>query len=101
MKTNMTVPLHVWEHVKEYFTKELPRYQVQDVIRRSSYPEDSYLYMVIAKNTNYPEIKKQLGCGEWVVWTCWNETTRCLNHGHYDIKDYDTAMEVCMKYYVR
>lgn len=98
---NQTVDLKVWSNVKEYFAKELPQYQVQDVIRKSKFPADSHLYMVIAKHKCYPEIKKQCGGGEWVVWTCWNESTQCLNHGHYDIKDYDAAVKVADKYYVR
>lgn len=98
---NMTVPLQVWEHVKEYLAKNLPQYQVQDVMRKSRHPDDHYLYIVIAKHKNYSDIKRQYGGGEWVVWTCWNESTRSLNHGHYDIKDYNCALGIAEQCFIR
>ena len=51
--------------------------------------------MVIAKHKNYPAIKASIGCGPWVVWTTWNESTQSLNGGHYDIKTYEDALSIC------
>lgn len=55
------------------------------------------IFIVIAKHTNYPEIKKLYGGGSWVVWSSWNEATQCLTHGHYDILDYDKAYALAME----
>jgi len=73
-----TVPMSVWDNVKKYFKERLhDRYDLQDIISYS-HPGDSYLYMVIAKEKDYPETNVQLGCGPWVVWTTWNESTQSL-----------------------
>ena len=82
-----TVPISVWNNVKEYFKEHLDdRYDLQDVIRYKD-PMDSYLYMVT--------IKASIGGGPWVVWTTWNESTQSLNGGHYDIKTYEDALSIC------
>lgn len=58
-----TVPISVWNNVKEYFKEHLDdRYDLQDVIRYKD-PMDSYLYMVIAKHKNYSTIKASIGGG--------------------------------------
>lgn len=50
-----TVPMSVWNNVRKYFKEHLDdRYDLQDVIRYKD-PMDSYLYMVIAKEKDYPE----------------------------------------------
>lgn len=86
-----TVPMSVWDNVKKYFKEHLQnKYDLQDVIRYS-YPDDAYLYMVIAKKKNY----SSTGNGPWVVWTTWNESTQSLNNGHYDIKTYEDALRIC------
>lgn len=90
-----TVPMSVWDYVKKYFKERLhDRYDLQDIISYS-HPGDSYLYMVIAKEKDYPETNVQLGCGPWVVWTTWNESTQSLDGGHYDIKTYEDALSIC------
>lgn len=90
-----TVPMSVWDNVKKYFKERLhDRYDLQDIISYS-HPGDSYLYMVIAKEKDYPETNVQLGGGPWVVWTTWNESTQSLNGGHYDIKMYEDALRIC------
>jgi hypothetical protein len=93
------VPSNVIENVKKYFDKYLPNYEVVKVMRKSSHPLDDYLYMVIARHTNYPEIKRQFGCGEYACWTCWNESTQSLNYGHYDLLSEEVAVEIAMEYY--
>lgn len=90
-----TIPMSVWNNVRKYFKEHLDdRYDLQDVIRYKD-PMDSYLYMVIAKEKDYPETNVQLGCGPWVVWTTWNESTQSLDGGHYDIKTYEDALSIC------
>lgn len=90
-----TVPMSVWNNVRKYFKEHLDdRYDLQDVIRYKD-PMDSYLYMVIAKEKDYPETNVQLGCRPWVVWTTWNESTQSLDGGHYDIKTYEDALSIC------
>ena len=78
----------VYDHVRKYFKENNMPYEVQEIIPNGS-PFNHNLYIVIAKHTNYPEIKKSYGGGPWVVWSSWNESTQCLNHGHYDIVDYE------------
>ena len=75
--------LEVWEQVKRYFKKHLPKYTVLKVRRKSYHPDDSYLYMVSAKKDD----------GTYAVWTCWNESTKSLNYGHYNL----TSEEDCKK----
>lgn len=92
---NSTVSLRIYENVKKYFEKNNMPYDVQEIIPDKS-PFNNYLFIVIAKHREYPEIKKACGGGPWVVWSSWNESTQCLNHGHYDIVDYDKAYALAM-----
>ena len=75
--------LEVLEQVKRYFKKHLPKNTVLKVRRKSYHPDDSYLYMVSAKKDD----------GTYAVWTCWNESTKSLNYGHYNL----TSEEDCKK----
>ena len=93
--TDPIVPLKIYDNVSEYFKRNNMNYDVQEIIPNGS-PFNHNLYIVIAKHTNYPESKKSCGGGPWVVWSCWNEVTQCLNHGHYDILDYDKAYALAM-----
>lgn len=91
-----TVPLKIYDNVKNYFKRNNMNYDVQEIIPNGSLFNHN-LYIVIARHTNYPEIKKSYGGGPWVVWSSWNESTQCLNHGHYDIADYDKAYALAME----
>lgn len=71
------------EHVEFYFKENLPQYTVLEIRRKSSHPDDSYLFMVSAKKDD----------GTYAVWSSWNESTQSLNHGHYNIK----SLEDCEK----
>lgn len=95
---NEKVYMNVKKNVANYFRENLPNYKVEDILQFSDCPGDDYLYMVIVKNMNYPELKLKFGGGPWVCWTCWNDKTQSLNYGHYDLKSYDQAFEVCMEY---
>ncbi len=92
---NTTVSLRIYENVKKYFEKNNMPYDVQEIIPDKS-PFNDYLFIVIAKHRNYPELKRKLGGGPWAVWSSWNESAQCLNHGHYDIADYDKAYALAM-----
>jgi len=80
---NSPVPEQVKENVKNYL-REHNLGTLVDVLRHSEYPVDDYLYHVIAKKGE-----------DYSVWTSWNETTQCLNHGHYGL---DIAQVVCVHY---
>lgn len=75
--------IEVIEDVKTYFKEHLPKYTVLRVRRKSYHPDDSYLYMVSAKKDD----------GTYAVWTCWNEITKSLNYGHYNL----TSEKDCKK----
>lgn len=75
--------LEVWEQVNTYFKEHLPKFDVLNVRKKSYHPDDSYLYMVSAKKDD----------GTYAVWTGWNEGTKSLNHGHYNL----TSEEDCKK----
>lgn len=63
------------KNVEIYFKEHLPQYEVLEIRRKSSHPDDYYLYMVSARKEN----------GTYAVWTSWNENTQSLNHGHHDL----------------
>ena len=76
-------------NVKEYFKENLPRYEVLEIRRKSYHPDDSYLYMVVAKKDD----------GTYTVWTSWNELLHTLNHGHYDLPDLETCDRIMDEFY--
>lgn len=53
---NTTIPLKIYDNVSEYFKRNNMNYDVQKIIPNGS-PFNHNLYIVIAKHTNYPEIK--------------------------------------------
>ena len=64
--------LEVMEQVTLYLKEHLPGYTVLEIRKKSYHPDDSHLYMVSAKKDD----------GTYAVWTCWNQKTETLNHGH-------------------
>lgn len=93
MKRNLTpVPQGVKENVISYLAKNLPQYEMVNVLRKSNHPDDDYLYMVIAKHiTN----------DTYATWTSWNQSTKSLNNGHYGLEDIIMAYEVAVENYYR
>lgn len=85
------------KHIEEYFKRNGMKYEVLDVFKYP-HPADHYLYAVVARDIDYDPIKKAYGCGEFTTWNCWNESTKCLNYGHYDISTYERAVQIAMKY---
>lgn len=67
----------VLANINAYFKENLPRYKVVKVRKKSYHPDDAHLYMVAAKKDD----------GTYSVWTGWNDLSRTLNFGHYDIRD--------------
>lgn len=65
----------VKKHVELYFREQLPKYTILEIKRKSSHPDDDYLYMVSAQKDD----------GTFAMWTCWNEALQSLNFGHYTL----------------
>lgn len=76
-------------NIKVYFRENLPRYEVLEIRRKSYHPNDSHLFMVASKKDD----------GTFAVWTGWNDKTKSLNYGHYDLKDLDTCHKVMDEYF--
>lgn len=76
-------------HVEQYLKKHLPKYTVLEIRRKSVFPEDEYLYMVSALKED----------GSYAVWTAWNESTRSLNHGHYELKSLEQCEAIFVDFY--
>lgn len=70
------------QNVTAYFEKHLSNYTLVDIMPRTLYPDDKYLFFVIAKNNT-----------SYTVWSCWNDDTKSLNHGHYAIE----TLEECYR----
>lgn len=78
--TDISVSDKVKDNVRKYFEEHLPQYGVCEVYHKSNHDSDDYLYMVKA-------IKDVKPYNEYAVWTSWNESTQCLNHGHYNLTE--------------
>lgn len=81
-------------NVKRYFEGNAMPYEVMNVLEKLNDPN---IYVVVARHTNYPKLKRDYGGNEYVVWTCWNESTQSLNFGHYDL-DYEQAKQIALEY---
>lgn len=79
----------VLEQVERYFAESLPKYKVLKIRRKSYHPDDDYLYMVTAKKDD----------GTYAVWTSWNQSTKSLNCGHYNLPDEKVCEEIMNEYY--
>lgn len=92
MLTSLIVNEEVKENVKKYFKEELQNYEVIAVGHVPT--KEKFIYRVLAKKkaNPYPDYM-----GNYSVWTCWNETTKSLNYGHYDLKE-ETATNLFMNY---
>lgn len=88
------VPDNVIENVKKYFAEQLPNYEVSKVVRKSTHPDDWYLFMVIGRKKEDP-----YSMGRYTCWTCWNETMQSLNFGHYGIDTEAKALEILSEFF--
>ena len=96
MTTANDIPKDVLINVINYFSKNLPTFSVMEILKASNHPDDSYLYMVIAKKKANPFSRIM---GDYSCWTSWNESTQSLNCGHYGLKTIHDAREICKKYF--
>lgn len=80
------IPSSVYENIEQYFYDYLPGFKRMLILKASNHPDDHYLYHVIARNTRN---------NTYTVWTCWNDSTKCLNHGHYGIDNLSWAIGIC------
>ena len=76
-------------NINSYFEENLPRYTVVKIRKKSYHSEDSHLYMIAAQKDD----------GTFSVWTGWNDKTKSLNHGHYDLKDLEACDAVMNEFY--
>ena len=83
------IPERVIADIRKYFQEHLPGYEVVRVRRKSCHEEDSFLYMVAAKNNK----------GSYAVWTSWNQRIQSLNHGHYDLADMESCERIMDEFY--
>lgn len=83
------IALDVKKQVYLYFKENLPRYTVLNIRRQSYHPEDDYLYMVSAKKDD----------GTYAAWTSWNQSTKSLNHGHYNLSSEEDCEKVMDGFY--
>lgn len=74
--------------IVSYFAEKLPTFDVTDVMRKSNHPDDNYLYAVVGSR------KDNNGHDLFSCWTSWNDSTESLNHGHYDVGSFDSAMHI-------
>lgn len=79
----------VFENINSYFRENEMNYEVVKLYRKSNRKNDWYLYVVVARFTNTQR---------YAVWTSWNDSIKCLNHGHYDITSIEDCMEVVDEY---
>lgn len=83
------IALEVLEEVDLYFRENLPQYTVLKIKKKSYHPDDSHLYMVAAEKQD----------GTYAVWTCWNSSTRSLNHGHYGLRSEADCERIMEEFY--
>lgn len=81
----------VREHVILYFKDHLPQYTVLEIRRKSYHPDDKHLWMVSAKKSD----------GIYAVWTSWNESTQCLNFGHYDLASIEECEKIFKEFFYK
>ena len=86
MKTGL---LEVMEQVTLYLKEYLPGYTVLKVRKKSYHPDDSHLYMLAAEKDD----------GTYAVWTCWNQKTETLNHGHYGLQSEEACKKIMEEFY--
>lgn len=74
--------------IRAYLETNLPDYELIGLWKKSSHPDDWYLY----KAAGY--CKKD---GTYAVWNSWNESTQSLNHGAYQIPDWKSCQALIAK----
>lgn len=83
------IALEVLDQVDLYFKENLPQYTALQVRKKSYHTDDPHLYMVSAKKDD----------GTYAVWTCWNNSTRSLNHGYYGLQSESDCEGIMAEFY--
>ena len=81
--------LEIREQIMLYFKEHLPKYTLLNIRKKSYHPDDSHLYMISARKDD----------GTYAVWTCWNQKTESLNHGHYGLQSEEACKKVMDEFY--
>lgn len=76
------IPENVTWNVERYLA-ENNLGELVAIQRKSNHLDDWYLYMVSVKKGT-----------EYKCWTAWNETTQCLNNGHYGLSSEEECEEI-------
>lgn len=79
----------VVDSINSYFRENEMNYEVMKLYKKPNRKNDWYLYVVIARLINTQR---------YAVWTSWNDSRKCLNHGHYGITSIEDCMEVVDEY---
>lgn len=81
------VPRTVLCDVEEYFESSggLNNFIPTHICRKSNDPSDDYLYEVVGYNVKTKE---------YACWTSWNQSTKSLNMGHYNLQREQEALEI-------
>ena len=79
----------VIDSINSYFRENEMTYEVVKLYKKSNCKNDCSLYVVVA------ELAKKK---RYAVWTSWNDSRKCLNHGHYGITSIEDCMEVVDEY---
>ena len=79
----------VIDNINSYFKENEMTYEVVKLYKKSNRKNDWYLYVVVAELANTQR---------YAVWTSWNDSRKCLNHGHYGITSIEDCMEVVDEY---
>lgn len=79
----------VIDRINSYFRENEMTCEVVKLYRKSNRKNDWYLYVVVARFTNTQR---------YAVWTSWNDSRKCLNHGHYGITSIEHCIEVVNEY---
>ena len=79
----------VIDRINSYFRENEMNYEVVKLYKKSNRKNDLSLYVVVAELANTQR---------YAVWTSWNDSRKCLNHGHYGITSIEHCMEVVDEY---
>lgn len=59
--------------------------------RKSKHPDDKDLYVVVAK-------RETITIPTYAFWSCYNDSRKTLNHGHYGYKDLNECIKAASEF---
>ena len=95
-KENFTLEYgHVSQNVLEMIREEVNSigYNFIIVLRKSLHPDDKDLYVVVAK-------RETVTIPTYAFWSCYNDSRKTLNHGHYGYKDLNECIKAASEFVV-